>query len=519
MAARAKEERDEWEIKLICALEELDITVSLANKSKRGIELKIREVEKTFEGLQKAHAIFCQKSKIGLGSADSTEFIRGQVKLKVKGISAAKAAIEESSERSETKDVVTKLQGEQFQLRVDLQGKLSSLQGMTSTALLTVEQYDSIMDMLSDCEPKLKQFMECSDLLKQSCSEADFKKVKEDSEKIFETCSKQISELKCTFLAKAPIKVETSSQPPQPGVQASTSVFDRNVGKQPVKIKAMDCPTWDGKYRSFPRFKKMWEENIAPRHEDTALHYLLCQALPKSILENISTMSDSADDIWKYLDEKYGKSDVVAREVMGELMSLDPRKTGGKFVIKFTTMLVDTEALLSSINEIEWLVSNRTVAELEDKLPQIERLEWARQMCTIAGDTKYARFKAFLLGRKKVLENMDTMGCRPMGEVGWEKCNFCSKKGHTEDECFSKKRLYKMSDQRGGSDRGGCAICKDTDHWKNECPLKGSYKDKKQGSNKITDKTKKQILREQMLILVAMSFVLLSFSIAGRRLN
>ena len=45
MAARAKEDRDEWEIKLICALEELDITVSLANKSKRGIELKIRDVE------------------------------------------------------------------------------------------------------------------------------------------------------------------------------------------------------------------------------------------------------------------------------------------------------------------------------------------------------------------------------------------------------------------------------------------------------------------------------------------
>ena len=76
---------------------------------------------------------------------------------------------------------------------------------------LAVEQYDSIMEMLSDCEPKLKQFMECSDLLKQSCSEADSKKVKEDSEKIFETCSKQISELKCTFLAKAQIKVETSS--------------------------------------------------------------------------------------------------------------------------------------------------------------------------------------------------------------------------------------------------------------------------------------------------------------------
>ncbi|MEO1466256.1 MAG: hypothetical protein AAFR89_08510, partial [Cyanobacteria bacterium J06633_1] len=45
---------------------------------------------------------------------------------------------------------------------------------------------------------------------------------------------------------------------------------------------------------------KMWDENITPRYEDTALHYLLCQALPKTVLENISTLSDSAEDIWHY---------------------------------------------------------------------------------------------------------------------------------------------------------------------------------------------------------------------------
>ena len=45
MAARAKEDRDEWEIKLICALEELDLVVGGAT-SKCVLEIKIREVEK-----------------------------------------------------------------------------------------------------------------------------------------------------------------------------------------------------------------------------------------------------------------------------------------------------------------------------------------------------------------------------------------------------------------------------------------------------------------------------------------
>ena len=41
MAAKAKEDRDELEVKLICALEELDLTVGGAPKSKRVLELNL----------------------------------------------------------------------------------------------------------------------------------------------------------------------------------------------------------------------------------------------------------------------------------------------------------------------------------------------------------------------------------------------------------------------------------------------------------------------------------------------
>ena len=90
-----------------------------------------------------------------------------------------------------------------------------------------------------------------------------------------------------------------------------------------MKIKPIDCSTWDGKYRTFARFQKLWKENITPRHEDSALHLMLVQCLPKSVLENISTLTDSADDIWKYLELKYGRTETVAKEVMSELMALD----------------------------------------------------------------------------------------------------------------------------------------------------------------------------------------------------
>ena len=128
MAAKAKEDRDELEVKLICALEELDLAVGGAPKSKRVLELKIREVENIFGSLQKSHALYCQKAKISLGSAESTEYIRGQVKLKVRGIAGARSVIDEGDEATESKAFVDKLEGEQFQLKVEVEGKLSSLQ-------------------------------------------------------------------------------------------------------------------------------------------------------------------------------------------------------------------------------------------------------------------------------------------------------------------------------------------------------------------------------------------------------
>ena len=80
---------------------------------------------------------------------------------------------------------------------------------------------------------------------------------------------------------------------------------------------------------------------------------MLCQSLPKKVLDNISTLSTSAEEIWTYLDMKYGKPEIVAREVMAELMGMDHRKLGQQFMGKFCTMLLDTHSLLVTINEVD----------------------------------------------------------------------------------------------------------------------------------------------------------------------
>ena len=61
---------------------------------------------------------------------------------------------------------------------------------------------------------------------------------------------------------------------------------------------------------------------------------------------------------------------MVAREVMSELMALDPKKLGQRFIGRFCTMVLDTHKLLNDMSEQEWLVSNRAFAEIGGKVAQ-----------------------------------------------------------------------------------------------------------------------------------------------------
>ena len=50
--------------------------------------------------------------------------------------------------------------------------------------------------------------------------------------------------------------------------------------KRSVKTAIIPVPKWDGKTKTFPRFKKLWTENMLPFHEEAGLHMMLVHSLP-----------------------------------------------------------------------------------------------------------------------------------------------------------------------------------------------------------------------------------------------
>ena len=475
MTGRTRQIRDEWEAKLVGASQSLMQVCEASPLVRRAVTRKLGEMEGIWEKLVKNHSFYCKSAGIGLGSSDSTEYLRDKAKLREEAVQAAETALGDTEDDSV--GVVKRLKKSVEMLKAEVEFTIPTLTDF-STDQLNIEAHQEAMNMVQEALDKTNKYVELSAKAEELMDDPAAAALATSTADTFKEHGAKLMEIKGKILKKSPAQPVRESKVKVANDEANNYVNPGGgIKKQPVKIKPLDCPTWDGKFRTFARFKLLWNENITPRHEDSALHYMLCQSLPKHILDNISTLTSSADDIWAYLEDKYGKPEVVAREVMGELMALDPKKLGNRFIGKFCTTLLDTHSLLVSLGEDDWLTSNRTVSELENKLPREEKLEWAKLCGTRLGDTRFEKFKHFLQGRKQVMEILECMG--GISVESSSKCDYCHKSNHTEDSCYAKQRAQGGGGGRGRRAKDGCAICESLDHWKNECPQKGTVRDKK----------------------------------------
>ena len=105
---------------------------------------------------------------------------------------------------------------------------------------------------------------------------------------------------------------------------------------------------------------------------------------------------------------------------------------------KFSVMINDTHASLAAVGEEDWLTSSRSIAELEEMLPDSEKVEWTKSAPSMQGTTKFEKFKNFLADRKKILDTIEQMGPKDSDDgKGWKAggkktqiCGYCGIPNH-----------------------------------------------------------------------------------------
>ena len=120
----------------------------------------------------------------------------------------------------------------------------------------------------------------------------------------------------------------------------------------------------------------------------------------------------------------YGREEFLGEMVMRDIYDL---KTGGdNFMMSFSVLLDDTEMLLRDHNQMDWLQSKPSIMQLEDKLPQKEKEEWAIQMETFEG-SKYKRFQQFLYSRRMIYERIKVIGTKKASLSAKDGAEACTK--------------------------------------------------------------------------------------------
>ena len=256
MSGKATDLRDMGEVDYVSACEELKAVVWAATLKKRAVTKGINLVQKSWEKLKSLHADYCRASKISITSADSTAYIAAMGKIGRESIEAAEELLGENKDEGEKAE----MKEEVNQLKMDVEIKLVTLASLSNTDP-SGEKHGQALETLERVENLLKQYMETNNRAMGFLEEDERKTKLEIAQKFYKESGIEIERCRVVIIGKTPVKVEPdiSRRAPQGGQPKETQGGGHQMARQPVKIKAMEPPKWDGKYRAFTRFKLLWD--------------------------------------------------------------------------------------------------------------------------------------------------------------------------------------------------------------------------------------------------------------------
>nr|XP_061826459.1 uncharacterized protein LOC133612783 [Nerophis lumbriciformis] len=225
-----------------------------------------------------------------------------------------------------------------------------------------------------------------------------------------------------------------------------------------IKLKPTALPIFTGNKREFHRWKKDWEA-LQRQGEPTGSKEVKKAQLLDSVEDKIRkdlrlTTHNTADDIFRVLENRYGNRTSIAIEIVEELQRIQPVKNNQPR--KVVELIQDVEKALQDLSELgdTGAIKNPLVTKsIEGKLPGPLRKEWL----IYAADTRNAvtpasRFDGlldFLKEQESIYEQLEQLDEEP------------NKRESKPEPRHARTKSTKASD-----DHTGCVVCGDGKHRK-----------------------------------------------------
>ena len=92
-----------------------------------------------------------------------------------------------------------------------------------------------------------------------------------------------------------------------------------NSPSNSIRLEKLRFQTFDGDIRKYPKLKAEFQKYIQPLCKSDETAFILRSYLTDEISEEIDSLGDDIDQIWKRLDKKYGDAGKLVDDIMSEI--------------------------------------------------------------------------------------------------------------------------------------------------------------------------------------------------------
>nr|XP_017209463.2 uncharacterized protein LOC108181536 [Danio rerio] len=252
-------------------------------------------------------------------------------------------------------------------------------------------------------------------------------------------------------------------------MQARQAEEARNIAQVPVistypiatiKLKPATLPKFSGSKRDFHRWKKDWEalqKQGEPTGSKEVKKVQLLDSLEEKIVRELRlTTYNSADDIFRVLENRYGNKTAIAIEIVEDLQKIPPIRSHQPR--KIVELIQEVEKALGDLSDLgnTGAINNPLVTKsIEGKLPESLKKEWlihvSAQQSAVTPDNRFDYLLDFLKKQENIYEQLE--------QLRLEEPN--------RKDVRNEPKWAKTKSTKSNTDQDGCVVCGDAKHkWK-----------------------------------------------------
>ncbi len=189
--------------------------------------------------------------------------------------------------------------------------------------------------------------------------------------------------------------------------------FMRSFGQ--MRANDDGWPTFDGRYVSYPRFKKEWVAYRLTYHsavsDDLAARTLRDKCLKGEALQMVSHLDD-LHEMWETLSTCYERPGKYAEEALKPIVDFRRYKVFDSAAVReFYSLVRAAIKGARKIGRIELLINDQTITRIMSKMPPFDWKDWVTKSPDWAGQDAYLAFEDFI--ERKWLDAINIAAAEP----------------------------------------------------------------------------------------------------------